>query len=123
MSAVERPVPPFTKPLRSASAPCGLKLLPAYTGVASLEEALHDRRAVRLLWLEILVNDRLELGPWGEHPAVRTAYTKACRWFTTYRRLVQGLIGREPLPHDPGAIDPREYRTFAEALRFASDHS
>jgi hypothetical protein len=99
-----------------------LKLLPAYTGVGSLAAALHDPRAVRLLWLEILVNDRLDIGPWRDRAEVQAAHVKACRWFTTYRTLIEGLIRREPLPPDPGPIDPREYRTFAEALQFASDH-
>ena len=98
-----------------------LKLLPAYTGADSLEAALQDPRAVRLLWLEILVNDRLDLRAWWERAEVRAAHAKACRWFTAYRHLVQGLTHRAPLPTDAGPIDPREYRTFAEALRFVSD--
>jgi hypothetical protein len=110
------------EPSGTGSASGALRLLPAYTGVVSLGAAFQDRRAARLLWLEILVNDRLDLGPWWDHPEVPAAYSKACRWFTTYRHLVEGLIHRNPLPRDPGPIDPREYRTFAEALRFASDH-
>ena len=106
----------------AAAAHSALKLLPAYTGVESLDAALQDSRAVRLLWLEILVNDRLDLGPWLDHPAVRAAYAKACRSFSMYGHLVQALISRESLPHDPTPVDPREYRTFAEALRFISDH-
>lgn len=106
----------------SASASPALRLLPAYTGAGSLDAALRDPRAVRLLWLEILVNDRLDVGPWWDRPEVRTAYGKACRWFTAYRHLVEALVHRDPLPRDPGPIDPREYRTFAEALRFVSDH-
>ncbi len=119
---MEHPV--FPSENRAAKAPGAgeLRLLPAYTGVGSLEAALNDPRALRLLWLEILVNDRLDLGPWRDRAEVQAAYAKACRWFTTYRTLVEALIQREPLPHDPGAIDPREYRTFAEALRFASAH-
>ena len=107
---------------KTAAADKALKLLPAYTGAESLEAALQDPRAVRLLWLEILVNDRLDLGPWREHSDVRAAYAKACRWFSTYGHLVQALTSREPLPHDPTPVDPREYRTFAEALRFISAH-
>jgi len=107
---------------KTAEAHSALKLLPAYTGVESLEAALGDPRAVRLLWVEILVNDRLDLGPWRDHPDVRAAYAKACRWFSAYGYLVQALVRRDPLPPDPGPIDFREYRTFAEALRFASDY-
>jgi len=35
-----------------------------YTGVASLEEALHNPHATRLLWLEMLFDDTLDLTPW-----------------------------------------------------------
>lgn len=110
------------EPRKTSAAHGALKLLPAYTGVESLEAALQDPRAVRLLWLEILVNDGLDLGPWRDHADVRAAYAKACRWFSTYGHLVQALTSRHPLPHDPTPVDPREYRTFAEALRFISAH-
>jgi hypothetical protein len=104
------------------SPPPSLRILPAYTGVASIEEAFQDPRAVRLLWIEILVNDRLDPTPWGDRPEVQAALTKARRWFTTYRSVIQSVLHRAPLPPDPGPVDPREYRQFAEALRFAADH-
>jgi hypothetical protein len=50
------------------------------------------------------------------------AYAKACRWFLTYGHLVQALISRGPLPHDPTPVDPCDYRTFAGAMRFISAH-
>ncbi len=50
-------------PLSPDQANCQPKLLPVYTGVASLEEALHNPHAVRLLWLEFLFNDTLDLTP------------------------------------------------------------
>lgn len=106
----------------TAGAASPLKLLPAYTGVATLEEALGDPRGLRLLWIEILVNDRLDLSPWSERADVREGYTKACRWYTAYRSLINSLISRTPLPSDHGPLDPRDYRVFAEALRFAADH-
>jgi len=99
-----------------------LKLLPAYTGIASIEDALADDRGQRVLWLEILVNDQLDLTPWLHHTGVQSAYQKACRWFTTYRTLITALIARTPLPLDSGPIDQREYRTVMEALRFVSAH-
>lgn len=99
-----------------------LQLLPAYTGAISVEEALDDPRGIRLLWLEILVNDQLDLTPWSERPEVQEAYTKACRWYHQYRSLVDAVLSRTPLPQSPGPIDPRDYRTFAEALRFVADH-
>lgn len=99
-----------------------LKLLPAYGHVTSMEEALQTPRVLRLLWLEILVNDGLDLSPWWHHAAVRQAYHKACQWYTTYGCLIDSLLVRTPLPTDSSPVDSREYRTFAEALRFVADH-
>jgi hypothetical protein len=98
-----------------------LRLLQAYSEAATLEEVFLNPRATRLLWLEILVNDRLDLTPFWDRPEVRDAYQKACRWHTTYRTLINSLITRAPLPIDTTPVDPREYRTFAEALRFVVD--
>jgi len=100
-----------------------LKILPAYTGSASFEDALQDPRAVRLLWLEILVNDQLDLAPWLDREEVREAHAKACRWYHTYRSLVDSVLTRSPLPQETGPIDQREYRVFAEGLQFAADHA
>ena len=99
-----------------------LKILSAYTGAASLEEALADPRGVRLLWLEILVNDQIDLTPWRGREEVREAYVKSCRWYHTYRSLIDSLVGRSPLPYEPGAVDPRDYRVFAEVLQFVAHH-
>lgn len=105
------------------TATSALKILPGYTGASSIEEALRDPRGIRLLWLEILVNDRLDLTPWLNRPEVQEAYAKACRWYTAYRSLVDSLLARAPLPPEPGPPDPRDYRIFAEALRFVADHN
>lgn len=103
-------------------APSPLILLPVYTGITSLDEAVRDPRGTRLLWLELLVNDGLDLRPWWERPEVREAYQKACRWYTTYRSVLEAVLPRPPLPPDPGPVDPREYRLFAEAIRFVCAH-
>lgn len=108
-----------TVPARTSSA---LRLLPAYTGAFTIDEVLGNPRAVRLLWLEILVNDQLDLTPWSTRVEVQQAYQKACRWFTAYRSLLSSVLARAPLPVDSSPIDPREYRTFAEALRFVAAH-
>lgn len=109
-------------PLATPRATPLLRLLPAYAGVTSIDEALQDQRGVRLLWLEVLVNDRLDLTPWLERREVQEAYQKACRWYTTYRSLIATLLSRSPLPDDFGPVDPREYRLFAEAIRFVATH-
>ena len=100
--------------------PLSFKILSAYTGLESIDAVLDVPRAKRLLWLEILFNDRLDLQLWEQHPEVQAAYTKACRWYTTYRSLIHSVVPRNPLPQDFGTIDHREYRTFAEALRFVA---
>jgi|SRR5687768_6336951 hypothetical protein len=98
-----------------------LKLLPAYLGVASLDEALQHPRISRILWLEILMNDAID---WTNltHPLIQPAYQTACRWYTTYRILVSSLVSRTSLPEDRGIIDNRLYRQFAEALEFVHTH-
>ena len=99
-----------------------LKLLPAYLGVDSLDDALCHPRIGRILWLEILVNDSIE---WTAlpHPLVPGAYETACRWYTKYRSLVSGLVSRAPLPENHGPIDERLHRQLAEALEFAHAHA
>lgn len=99
-----------------------LRLLPAYLGTDSIAEAVKTARGRRMLWLEILVNDQLDLSPWASDPAVEAAYRNACRWYTQYRRLITHLLNRTPLPSDPGPIDSRDYRAFAEALSFVCAH-
>ncbi|MCA9471073.1 MAG: hypothetical protein MRJ96_09270 [Nitrospirales bacterium] len=100
-----------------------MKILPAYTGLSTIEEVLNTPRALRLLWIEILLNEHLPLTPWENHPAVQQAHDKACRWYTTYRTLVDSMVPRTPLPHNANPIDYREYRVFAEALQFAAAHA
>jgi len=75
MPPMEQPVGTSSNPPAGVPAFPELKLLPACTGVGSLEAALHDPPAVRLLWLEILVNHRLDLGPWHDRVELRAAYS------------------------------------------------
>jgi hypothetical protein len=100
----------------------GVLLLPAYLGTASIAEAIQTARGQRILWLEILVNDQLDLSSWKANAKVQAAYQTACRWYTQYRRLITYLLDRSPLPLDPGPIDARDYRAFAEALAFVCAH-
>lgn len=99
-----------------------LRLLPAYLGTNSIAEAVKTDRGRRILWLEILVNDQLDLSPWKSDPTVEAAYKNACRWYTQYSRLITYLLHRTPLPSDTGPIDSRDYRAFAEALSFVCAH-
>jgi hypothetical protein len=104
--------------MSKAPAKQSLVLLPVYLGTDSVAEAIQTARGQRILWLEILVNEHLDLSPWSSEPAVQQAYQTACRWYTHYRRLLTFLLGRTPLPADQGPIDYRDYRAFAEVLSF-----
>lgn len=99
-----------------------LILMPAYLGVQTLEEAFAHPARPRVLWLEILVNPELDLGPWSREPQVQEAMMTARRWHTSDRTLITAMIDRPPLPSDPGPIDPRQARRFQEALRYAATH-
>ena len=100
-----------------------MKILPAYTGLSTIEEVVNIPRALRLLWVEILLNEYLNLTPWQNYPEVQQAHEKACRWYTTYKTLVDSMVPRTPLPTNSNPIDYREYRVFAEALQFAAAQS
>jgi len=99
-----------------------LKILPAYAGVSSMDDASRILRATKLLRLEIFVNDQLDLTPFQNNPVLRESYSKACRWYTSYRSVLTAILSRTPLPHDPGPIDFREHRTFPNALCFFVGH-
>ena len=107
---------------RSTPAEHPFILLPAYLGTNSIAEAVQTVRGQRILWLEILVNEHLDLSSWTSDPAVQQAYQTACRWYTQYRRLLTSLLGRTALPPDNGPIDYRDYRAFAEVLSFVCAH-
>ena len=106
----------------STPAKHSLMLLPAYLGTDSIAEAVKTTRGQRILWLEILVNENLDLSSWTSDAAVQEAYQTACRWYTHYRRLLTSLLGRTPLPSDKGPIDYRDYRAFAEVLSLFCAH-
>jgi hypothetical protein len=97
-----------------------LKLLPAYTGGTSLEEALVDPRDQPMLWLEVLFNDTLVHAVLLQHPNGSEAFDIACRWYTEFQSLIQFIAPRSPLPVNHGPLDYRQYRTFLEALHFVS---
>jgi hypothetical protein len=99
-----------------------LILLPAYLGAHTLPEALAHPAWPRVLWLEVLVNPELDLGPWQQDPRVQEAILTARRWYTAYRTLITVMLDRPPLPPDPGPIDHRQIRRFQEALRYAATH-
>lgn len=98
-----------------------LKLIPFYTGIKTLEDVFKDRRSLNLLWLEILLNDNI---PWESYfniTEVRTAYDKACVWYSHFKTMIESYTGRKPLKIiKRDAIDDREYRKFLEALNFVA---
>lgn len=97
-----------------------LKLLPAYTGCTTLDEALADSRQHAILWLEVLFNDQLDQAELMRQPKGREAFDIACRWYTQLRSVIQYIAPRSPLPPNDGPLDYRHYRTFIDALHFVS---
>lgn len=97
-----------------------LKVIPFYTGVATLEETLKDKKSLSILWLEILFNDDIEWENYFHIEKVRAAYDKACVWYTNFRTIVESFTGRKPLKIKKDRIDEREYRKFLEALNFVA---
>lgn len=95
-----------------------LRIIPFYTRDESLEAALVNPKSLRLLWLEILINESI---PWEEYldrSEVSVAYEKACAWYSQFKTMVEGHAGKRSLPLRKGNVDMREYRTFLEALNF-----
>jgi len=98
-------------------------ILPYYTGEETLEGVLKNPRYLRLLWLEVLLNGEIPWKAYLDRPEVRTAYEKACVWYTHFKTMVQTHTRRPPLETRSGRIDLREYRKFLEALNFVSTQS
>ena len=100
-----------------------LRIIPFYTGDVTLEEALRNKKGLSMLWLEILLNDRISWELYLEVPEIRIAYDKACLWYGNFKTMIDGFIGRRPLELRKGKIDDREYRKFLEAINFVAGRS
>lgn len=100
-----------------------LRMIPYYTGDATLEAALTNPKSLRLLWLEILLNGEV---PWEEYldrSEVSVAYEKACAWYSQFKTMIEGHAGKRSLPLRRGKVDMREYRILLEALNFVASRS
>lgn len=97
-----------------------LRMIPFYTGDATLEAALANPKSLRLLWLEILVNGDVQWENDLDRSEVSAAYEKACAWHTRFKTMIEGHAGKRALPLRRGEVDMREYRTFLEVLNFVS---
>lgn len=100
-----------------------LKIIPYYTGIETLEDAVRLPMARKLLWLEILFNDKLNWEEYLNNIEVKEAYEKACNWYGSFKTIIEGHTKREPLASGKEKIDYREYRRFLEVLNFVSTHS
>ena len=97
-----------------------LRIIPFYTGDKTLDEALRNKRSLKILWLEILFNDLI---PWEDHlyiAEIKTAHEKASLWYHNFKTMVDWSVRRKPLIGPKGKIDYREYRKFLEVLNFVS---
>jgi len=97
-----------------------LRLIPFYTNKENLEDALRDKKAQSLLWLEILFNDTVAWEDLLGIKEIKEAYEKACIWYWNYKTLIEGYTHRKPLKKIKGKVDTREYRKFIEALNLVS---
>lgn len=99
-----------------------LKIIPYYTGIASLEKALLSPEGKKVLFLEILFNESVPWEDFLHHPEVKRAYAQARGWFARYETAVsvRGLR-LKPLPALVRSAKParENERLFWEALYFA----
>lgn len=97
-----------------------LIIIPFYTGDKTLDEALRNKKSLKILWLEILFNDLI---PWEDYfnlQEINMAYEKASNWYYHFKTMVDWSVKRKPLRGQKGEIDEREYRKFLEVLNFVS---
>ena len=97
-----------------------LRIIPFYTGDETLDEALKNKKSISLLWLEVLFNDYISWESYLAIPEIKSAYEKACVWYSNFRILIDSTTKRRPLKNREGKIDDREYRKFLEALNFVA---
>ena len=97
-----------------------LRIIPCYTGDKTLDEVLRNKKSLKMLWLEILLNDHILWESYLNVPEVKIAYDKACVWYSNFKTMIDGAVGRKPLRKTTGKIDDREYRKFLEALNFVT---
>ena len=98
-----------------------LKIIPFYTSCSTLDEALQDPNARKLLWLEILLNDAIQWKDEQSRPGVKIATDKARRWYGHFKSLLAAhRIRQRSLKPLAGKIDFRDYRRFLEAVHFVS---
>ena len=97
------------------------RILSFYTGrkYKNIQDVVRDKTAQDMLWLEILVNDRI---PWEEFlhiPVLRKNYRKAGVWYKNFKTLM-GVCGiqRKALKPVRGTFDMREYKKFVEVLYY-----
>lgn len=97
-----------------------LKIIPYYTGIKNLDSFLKEERNPELLWLEILLNDKIKWEKYLKIKEVRKAYQKACIWYGNFKTLIDFYVKREPLKIKKSRVDSKDYRKFLEALNFVS---
>lgn len=98
-----------------------LRVIPFYTGDDTMVAVLKNPSSMRLLWIEILVNEDFSLKPYANIPKVKAAYEKACIWYGHYKTMIDGYTGRRSLKKKSGEIDERECRKLMEVLHFVGN--
>src|SRR3972149_6316775 len=98
-----------------------LRIIPFYTGDATLKEVIGNKKSLNMLWLEILLNDHISWENYLHIPEIRMAYDKAWIWYCNFKTVVDTAVGERHLRELEGKIDEREYRRFLEVLNFDTD--
>ncbi len=100
--------------------PSQLKVIPYFTGHRDINDVLKNKKALSLLWLEILFNDDFDWDSKLESNEITIAYEKACIWYNKFKYLIEISTRRKPLEEKQGVINYKEYRRFIEVLNFVT---
>ncbi len=100
-----------------------IKVLFLYTGKTykNIEDIIKDSTVKDILWMEILINDRI---PWEKYlhiTVIRRNYKIAGGWYKNFKTLLTICgIKRRPIKSSSEKIDMRDYRKFLELLYHVS---
>ncbi len=97
------------------------KILHAYTGkkYKNITDILNDKSAKDILYLEILINDKIPWEKYLHYSIIRKNYRKARNWYSRFKTLLEiHGVKRRPLKSSTGLIDMKEYRKFIEVLNY-----
>lgn len=99
-----------------------LKILPFYTGITNLKDAILSKEGNKILFLEILLNEDVKWKEFLKYKQIKEAYQEALGWFYKYKTAIfcRGLRKKPLLPLvKPKKPVLQKERLFWEAVYFA----